>query len=165
MREYMLERKQVIPRPVAELFPFFEKPENLALITPPWLRFNLVTASPVVMKNGAIIDYTIRWFGIPVRWRTRIATYLPPDMFVDEQIKGPYAFWRHTHTFVATGRGTEMTDVVRYRLPGGIAGRIVRALLVRRQLEVIFDYRAHTIARIFSPVPIQRDVQTIMAVQ
>jgi ligand-binding SRPBCC domain-containing protein len=109
------------------------------------------------MNNGAIIDYTIRWFGMPIRWRTRILSYRPPEMFVDEQLKGPYTLWHHTHTFMPTVRGTEMTDVVRYRLPAGVAGRMAHALLVRRQLEEIFDYRAKTIGRIFGPIGRQQE--------
>ena len=144
-----LERTQLLPQKPDEVFPFFEDPANLAGITPPWLAFRMLTSVPIAMKVGAVIDYTIRWLGIPVRWRTLITAYRPPAEFIDAQIKGPYLLWHHTHTFRAAEGGTEMTDVVRYALPFGILGDLVHAVVVRRQVEKIFDYRAEAISRVF----------------
>jgi ligand-binding SRPBCC domain-containing protein len=144
----MLERKQLLPLSREELFTFFQAPENLARITPPRLGFRIITPSPVEMKVGTLIDYTIRVLGIPIRWRTLITTYEVPVRFVDEQIKGPYSFWHHTHTFVTAEGGTEMTDTVHYILPLGILGDLAYTLMVRRQLEEIFDYRATAIVRL-----------------
>ena len=61
-----------LPRSPAELFPFFADATNLDAITPPWLHFNILTLPPVVMREGALIDYRLRVRGIPLRWRTRI---------------------------------------------------------------------------------------------
>ena len=151
MKTYILERRQTLPRPVNEVFPFFDAPENLGKITPPWLALRMLTPFSLDIQQGTLIDYTIRWLGIPIRWRTLISDYQPPAMFVDEQLKGPYNFWHHTHTFVPTGEGTEMSDCVRYRLPGGILGDLLHSLVIRRQLKRIFDYRERTIAEIFAP--------------
>jgi ligand-binding SRPBCC domain-containing protein len=149
MTPHVLERKQTVDRPLEEVFSFFQAPENLARITPPRLGFRILAPEPVRMKEGAVIDYVIRLFGVPVHWRTLITKYDPPRCFVDEQIKGPYAFWHHTHAFRDLGSATEMTDTVRYLLPLGPVGRVGHALLVRRQLDGIFDYRARIIADLF----------------
>lgn len=147
---HQLVRKQVLPLAPRDVFPFFESPENLSLITPPWLGFRILTPSPVTMKVGTLIDYTIRWMGIPVRWTTLITTYDPPVRFVDEQIRGPYALWHHAHTFRETeAGGTEMTDTVRYVLPYGWMGEVAHAIVVRSQLRHIFDYRMEAIAETF----------------
>lgn len=105
VRTYFLERKQKLPKLVKEVFSFFEAPENLALITPPWLRFRLLAPSPVEMKVGAIIDYTSRWLGIPLPWRTQITAYRSPEISVDEQVKGPYVLWHHAHAISPFGGG------------------------------------------------------------
>jgi ligand-binding SRPBCC domain-containing protein len=70
-------------------------------------------------------------------------------MFVDEQVRGPYALWRHSHTFesVAPDR-TLMRDHVVYRLPFGLMGEMECALFVERALEGIFDHRAKAIAEL-----------------
>ena len=149
MRLYTLERRQRIPAALEEVFGFFQAPENLARITPPWLGFTILTPPPVVMNEGALIDYSIRWFCLPVRWTTIITRYDPPHVFVDQQLNGPYSFWHHTHTFVAVDGETEMGDAVRYALPAHVLGRMTHALLIRRQLEGIFDYRAKTIRELF----------------
>jgi ligand-binding SRPBCC domain-containing protein len=131
------------------VFHFFRDPSNLARITPAELGFKILTPPPLVMREGAVIDYTIHLLGLPVRWTTIITTYDPPHRFEDVQLKGPYAYWHHTHSFRAVEGGTEMTDTVRYLLPGGPVGPVVNALFVKRRLENIFMHRALVIAAMF----------------
>ncbi len=145
----LLTRRQYLEHPLEKVFAFFQSPENLARITPPWLNFSILTPSPVVMKPGAVIEYSIRWVGIPLGWTTRITMYEPPYRFVDEQIHGPYSLWHHTHSFQEKDGGTDMLDEVRYALPFGIVGRIMERYVVRRQLEQIFDFRFQAIQKIF----------------
>ncbi|MBL7995038.1 SRPBCC family protein [bacterium] len=121
----------------------------MSKITPPWLTFAIKTPTPMVMKTGALIDYTIRWFVIPIRWKTEIKDYNAPFLFVDEQIRGPYSFWYHAHIFNDVNGITEMTDLVHYRLPFGPLGRVAHTLLIRHQLQDIFDYRYNAIQEIF----------------
>ena len=105
------------------------------------------------MRAGALIDYRIKLFGVPLRWRTRIEAYERETRFVDVQLRGPYRLWEHTHEFRDAPGGTLMTDRVDYAVPFGIAGEAARLLFVRRTLERIFDYRGDTIAEIFPPLP------------
>ena len=105
MKIYELNITQRIDAPLEKVFDFFSKPENLAEITPSKLGFNILPPSPIVMEKGTLIDYTIKLFGIPIRWRTLITSYNPPKKFVDEQLKGPYSFWHHTHTFESIDQG------------------------------------------------------------
>jgi len=149
MKRYRLHREQIIGRPREEVFSFFEKPENLARITPPSMGFKIITPSPIHMAPGALIDYTIRIFGIRRRWTTRITEYNPPYAFVDEQMRGPYSFWRHTHHFEEIPDGTRVVDTVEYVVPFGIFGRLIHALFVKWQLDRIFNYRAQRIKSIF----------------
>src|SRR5436305_10113733 len=100
MATYVLERTLFVAKPRPAAFEFFSKAENLEKLTPPWLRFRIVTPTPVHMKPGANIEYALRIRGVPVRWLTEIERWDPPFEFVDVQKKGPYKLWRHTHRFI-----------------------------------------------------------------
>jgi ligand-binding SRPBCC domain-containing protein len=150
---YRLERTQDIPRPREEVFAFFADAANLEVITPASLHFQILTPLPIEMRTGAQIDYRLSLSGVPVRWRTRIASWEPPLRFIDDQERGPYALWHHTHEFEAIGNGTRMRDTVEYRLPFGPLGSLAHALWVRRTVEGIFDYRRQFISEKFGPSP------------
>ena len=147
MRYHVLRREQVLPAPPEEVFPFFADAHNLEAITPPWLGFRVLTPRPVEMRPGALIEYRLRLRGIPLAWLTRIAEWVPGVRFVDEQLSGPYRLWHHTHDFEPAGAGgTLMRDTVRYALPGWPLGEVAHALVVRRDLEAIFDHRRDAVA-------------------
>jgi ligand-binding SRPBCC domain-containing protein len=146
---HTLRRVQQIPRPVDEVFAFFADARNLAELTPPWLGFRTLTPGPIELARGTRIRYRLSLHGAPVSWTTEIRRWNPPSRFVDVQLSGPYQLWHHTHRFEACRGGTRMIDVVRYRLPFGPLGRLVNALLVRRDVERIFDYRNRRIGQIF----------------
>lgn len=148
MTVHVLTREQTLPGSPDTVFPFFAAARNLEAITPPWLGFRVVTPEPIAMAPGALIDYRLRLHGIPLRWKTRIAAWEPGERFVDEQLRGPYALWHHTHEFrPAAGGGTVMRDTVRYALPLGPLGAVAHRALVRRDLDRIFDFRAEEVAR------------------
>lgn len=122
-------------------FSFFEDPANLPSITPPWLQFRTITGCGGACE-GAEYDYTIRWFGVPLPWRTRITEYTRGVSFTDCQIRGPYRSWVHRHTFREFGDGTLMEDRVDFTLPWPA---MVFAPVIRRQLADIFRFRARRI--------------------
>lgn len=149
MSVHTLHREQRLPGTPEEIFPFFADAGNLEAITPPWLRFRIVTPRPIAMHEGALIEYRLRLRGLPIRWRTRIDAWEPGVRFVDRQLSGPYRLWHHTHTFAPDGGGhTLMRDVVRYALPLGPLGEIAHRLLVRSDLQRIFDHRAQRIVEL-----------------
>ena len=136
-----LERTQLLERPVEDVFAFYADAANLEAITPPFLHFRILTPTPIAMRVGTRIEYALSLHGVPVRWRTLISRWEPGVCFVDEQESGPYALWRHTHTFEPRGTFTLMRDVVEYREPFGALGRLAHVLVMRRMLDRIFDYR------------------------
>ena len=145
-----LERRQVIGRRLSDVFEFFSDAANLQALTPPFLNFKILSPLPIEMKTGARIEYSISLFRIPMRWRTHITVWEPGVRFVDEQESGPYALWRHTHTFEAQGDETVMVDRVEYREPLGFLGWIANKLFVHRMLKRIFDYRYESVERLLS---------------
>jgi ligand-binding SRPBCC domain-containing protein len=117
------------------------------LITPPWLRFGVLTPGPIEMRAGALIAYRMRLHAIPVSWLTEIEFWQPEVSFADRQLRGPYRLWHHTHTFEDHPRGTTMRDIVRYELPLGVLGDIAHRAFVARDLKAIFDYRRQIVER------------------
>jgi ligand-binding SRPBCC domain-containing protein len=130
------------------VFSFFSDARNLEAITPPWLNFEIVTPGEIRMHAGALIDYRLRVRRIPLRWQTEITLWEPTRRFIDEQRRGPYRLWRHEHAFVDLDGGTLCCDEVEYSVPGGA---LVNWLLVRREIEKIFAYRAAALSRRFPP--------------
>ncbi|QDV89252.1 Polyketide cyclase / dehydrase and lipid transport [Phycisphaerae bacterium RAS2] len=146
LQTYCLVRRQRLALPIGNVFSFFSDPHNLDLLTPPYMHFRIESQSPDHMAIGTRLLYTIRWRGLPMRWLTEIVEWEPGRRFVDQQIRGPYRRWHHTHTFEPDGDGTIMEDIVEYALPLGPIGRLAHALMVRRDVHQIFDYRAQRIA-------------------
>ena len=145
-----LQREQRLPGSPADIFAFFADPRNLEAITPPLLRFRVVTPGPIEMRAGTLLQYRLRLHGLSLDWLTRIAEWVPGERFVDEQIAGPYRLWHHTHEFAPHGDGeTLMRDTVRYALPLWPLGEL-SAPLVRRDLARIFDFRRDACARRFA---------------
>ena len=149
-RQYQLVRSQRIERPLPEVFEFFANAANLEAITPPFLRFRIVTPLPLEMRAGTRIEYRLSLWGAPLHWRTLISCFEPNRRFIDEQESGPYASWHHVHEFESEGTSTRMHDRVTYRLPLGLLGTLAHALWVERQLRAIFDYRSTAIERLLA---------------
>jgi ligand-binding SRPBCC domain-containing protein len=149
---HILMTSQHLPLDRQEVFAFFAEAGNLERITPPELQFHIITPPPITMRLGTLIEYRLRLFGIPFWWLTRICHWDPPHEFRDEQLRGPYRTWVHTHRFYATDQGTRMEDEVQYRLPLFPVGELAYPL-VKRQLERIFAFRRQAITTLLRTHP------------
>ena len=149
MKVYKLEYSQFVNKSINEVFDFFSNPENLSLITPNKLDFNIMTPCPIEMKDGQLIDYTIKIMAKKIRWRTMITQYNPPNMFIDQQLLGPYSMWHHKHIFIEKNGGVEIIDRIHYSIPFGFLGQLVNYLFINRDLNNIFEYRKKIINQHF----------------
>jgi ligand-binding SRPBCC domain-containing protein len=145
---HRIERSQLVPLSAAAAFAFFADAYNLEALTPPWLRFRILTPGPIPMEKGATIDYVLTTHRLPVRWRTEIVEWIPGRRFVDRQVDGPFRLWEHTHTFEERHDGTLIRDTVLYRMPYGALGTIAHRVVVARDLGRIFDYRRDAVDRL-----------------
>lgn len=155
MKVFELKRGFWLPRQPEEIFPFFADAVNLEKLTPPWLNFQILTPLPIEMQKGTLIDYRICIHKLPIRWRTEISEWQPPHRFADRQLRGPYRLWEHEHTFQAKDGGTLLGDHVRYSVLGGW---LIDRLLVRRDVERIFDYRQQQLMQLFGDFAQRRQV-------
>jgi len=147
-------REQFIPAAPERVWEFFATPRNLDELTPPDLRFRIVSEVPEKMYPGLLIEYRISPLaGVWLRWLTEIRHLREGSYFVDEQRLGPYRLWYHEHHFAAAPGGVRMTDRVTYEIGWGPLGWLAERLWVRRQLERIFDYRARKVAALFGGAP------------
>ena len=146
MKTFLFKTQQTLEQPLTEVFEFFSNAHNLAVITPPWLHFEVITPAPIEMVVGTLIDYRLKLRGIPIRWQSEITEWNPPYAFVDVQRRGPYRLWRHTHTFDETVEGVVVGDTVEYAVWGN---EFIGRLFVRPDIEKIFAYRSEQLDKIF----------------
>lgn len=135
---YLLTTQQLIRRDIEDVFAFFSDACQLEKITPPFLKFRVLSPQPIELKEGALIDYRIRLRRLPLRWRTEICDWKPPFYFSDRQLRGPYRQWFHEHFFESVEGGTLVRDRVHYIVPGG---RWVHRWFVKKDVTRIFEYR------------------------
>ena len=148
---YRLERNITLDIDPIVLWDFIATPRNLDQITPPELKFRILSNVPDVMYDGLQITYeiTIPLFGRR-RWLTHISEIVPGESFVDMQIEGPYKHWRHFHQLLPVGNNAScMIDRIDYDLPFGLFGSAAHALIVKQQLDWIFDFREKALRKIF----------------
>ncbi len=151
MKVHQLHRTQLLPISVEKAWEFFSTPNNLAKITPAEMDFVIVSdLKNASIYEGMLIEYRVKpLFGIPMKWITKIGKVVNNYSFVDTQLQGPYALWEHTHIFEKAEGGVLMTDQVNYALPLGVLGDIAHAVLVKKKLSDIFDYRKQMIKQYF----------------
>ncbi len=147
MTDFQINSSVLLHCPRPQVFEFFASAENLDLLTPPWLRFSIITPMPIDMTLGTVIKYRLRIRGVPVTWESEITEWEPPFRFTDSQIRGPYKQWVHRHLFEETEDGTLVIDEVAYRPPGGA---LVNRMFVAEELRRIFSYRKAKLLEIYS---------------
>ena len=147
MKIYRLHKKQNFPISVENAWSFLSNPENLKIITPEYMSFDILSGADRPMYPGQIIEYTVKpILGIPLYWMTEITHVQEGAYFVDEQRFGPYTMWHHQHHFTAVPGGVKMEDIVHYKIPLGFLGDIAQVVLVKKQLQGIFDFRFQAVA-------------------
>jgi uncharacterized protein YbjT (DUF2867 family)/ligand-binding SRPBCC domain-containing protein len=151
MTKQILTSSHVVRADLERVWDFFSRAQNLGRITPRSMGFEMHTSEPST-EAGSTIDYTVRpLFGIPTKWRTRIDEVEAPHRFKDSQEKGPYKTWVHEHRFNAIDGGVRMDDRIEYEMPFGPIGTLGHRMLVRAQLQHLFDFRATAVDSIFEP--------------
>jgi ligand-binding SRPBCC domain-containing protein len=154
MSSHLIKRVQKIPVSIDKVWTFFSDARNLQSITPKEVHFEIIYHDNKEMHKGQIIEYYIKPFaGMRFFWRTEITEIRKNEYFTDVQLKGPYRLWKHKHFFRAIPGGVEMVDLVQYKVPGWMIGRVINRAYLRNKLKKIFDFRYQKIEEIFGKWP------------
>ena len=142
-----METAQFLPERRENIFNFFSDAFGLQDLPPPWLDYRVLSAEPIQLRQGTLIDYRLSLHGIDIRWQSRIEVWEPPYRFVDVQTHGPYRHWRHEHVFENASGGTICRDIVDYAVLGGW---IIEHVFVRPDLVRIFEFRQRKLRELFA---------------
>ncbi len=146
---YQLRYSQKLPITLEKAWEFFSNPDNLSLISPAYLDFEMLTKNER-MYAGQIIVHRLRpLFHIPIEWITEITHVNEPHYFIDEQRYGPYKIWHHEHRFHSIPDGVEMQDIIFYQMPYGLIGKALHAIKVKKDLDKIFAFRDAKLIELF----------------
>ncbi len=150
---HTLKTNQVLKSDIKTVWDFMSSPKNLALITPSYMGFNILSDQEdiKIMYPGQIIEYDVTpLMGIKMQWVTEITHVVHHQYFVDEQRFGPYAFWHHKHFLKEVSGGVEMSDLLHYKVPFGVLGKVVNAIFIKNKINEIFDYRFNKLEQLFN---------------
>lgn len=149
---HSFQTSQLIKSDLNTVWDFMSSPKNLATITPDYMGFQILNdLHGDLMYPGQIIEYNVSpILGVKLHWVTEITHVKDKAYFVDEQRFGPYTFWHHKHFLKETSQGIEMNDLVHYKLPFGILGKIANELFVKKQLNEVFEYRYKKVNELFN---------------
>lgn len=137
------------PYPIDQIFSFFEDAKNLEKITPPTLRFKVLSKLPNGICEGTKIWYCLLIHKLPCFWQSEIIRWQPGKEFTDIQRHGPYRYWHHRHWFEEKNGGTLLGDRVEFQLPLGKLGEKVLGKSVIKDVNSIFTYRNQIIEELF----------------
>lgn len=147
---FQMSSAQQLPIDNKTAWDFFSNPKNLATITPDKLNFRIISGANEKIYAGQIIQYKVNPFPVySSLWVTEISQVVEGNYFIDEQRYGPYDFWHHKHFFKAIPGGTEIRDVVDFKVPFGWLGRNLLKGLIKRELKEIFTYRNNKLTELF----------------
>jgi len=151
---YNLRCEQWVPVPLGRVFAFFADPQNLPRITPPELslrieRLKLIAdpAHPTFAAAGSdvVVSFRVPILGFRMQHIAHITGFEMNRSFRDQHNRWPLMDWDHRHEFEAAERdgtaGTIVRDDLHYGLGPGVLGAMPNTLVVRRQLEKMFQFR------------------------
>ncbi len=135
------EKSSVIDVPVKSLFNWHGNPGALERYSPPWDPVKVLENDGSI-EPGSRVLLRMKAGPFPYRWLAEHRELAEGESFTDEQIRGPFAEWRHRHLFEALDkRSSRLTDRIEYRLPlHGLLSRLP-FMNINKRLERIFTYR------------------------
>jgi len=150
MKIFKLKYSQKLPINLNEAWDFLSSPNNLELITPKSMDFNIIDWDKKKAYPGQIIQYKVKpILGIKINWVTEITQVRDKEFFVDEQRFGPYTFWHHKHFIKEIEGGVIMEDVIHYKPPFGFVGVLLNFLFINSKLNSIFKHRELELIKTF----------------
>ena len=130
-----------IHAPIERVWAFHETPDALEKLTPPSQGIEVVSHTGGIAAGARLVIRVPILGPIQAEWHAVHTVCKAPTLFIDEQEKGPFAYWHHEHRFTQHNQGTLLTDAITFRLPGGPIVNFFGAPIVKLQLRGMFRYR------------------------
>lgn len=102
---------------------------------------------------GETVTFRARHLGVRWQLTSRVTALEPPRRFVDEQVRGPFARFRHEHRFEPSADGARMVDEITFRAPLGPLGWLAEVLVLRRYLPRLIATRNAALVAELSGAP------------
>jgi uncharacterized protein len=139
MKTELFVRRSPMPASAAVVYAWHASPDALEKLTPPGEPVKIVEKSGGIERGARVVLEVGPW-PFRQRWAAVHGDFEVGRYFTDEQVSGPFAYWKHTHTFEPQGDGASMLeDRVEYALPFGFLGRWVGGRFARRKLEKLLN--------------------------
>ena len=100
-----------------------------------------------LIGDGETVRWNARHFGLRLHHASRIDGWRPYTYFREVMVEGVFQCYEHEHFFAVMDDGTRMRDEIRFNLPVGPLGRLVKTL-VRKHLITLLTKRNATIKRV-----------------
>jgi uncharacterized protein YbjT (DUF2867 family)/ligand-binding SRPBCC domain-containing protein len=142
--------RSVVHGSAEDVFGWHERPEALLDLTPlrRWVRIDSQTGG---LRDGGRVMFSVGIGPLRVFSEARHYDYVSGRQFSDEQVRGPFKIWRHTHRIEAIGPGESLyEDRIEYAVPGGpMLNRLARPI-IRYLLTMLFAWRHDIVQTSFS---------------
>jgi uncharacterized protein (TIGR01777 family) len=133
------------PMPVSaeELYTWHGRPLAFERLQPPWEHIDIVRTSGAFGTDGYRVEFRTNILG-PFKgtWIADAFDFQPGKQFQDRQLKGPFAFWNHTHRMIPSSESSSsLEESIEYGIPFGALGRVFGSGIAQRRLAAVFAYR------------------------
>ena len=131
----------VLDVPVQTVWNFLTTTANIPKIALPEIQL-VIEEAPDHLELGSRIKFCIEVMGAIIHATHEVVEFTPHERFVEEQIEGSFASWRHEHQFLTDEAGrTVVRDTIAFQRPGGLVGMLMTEARVRKQLDEGFQHR------------------------
>jgi uncharacterized protein len=135
------ESKSVMPVSAQHLFAWHSRPGAFERLAPPWEHIRIVEKQGGI-EDGARLVMVIAKGPVQLRWEALHRDYIDGQQFRDEQVRGPFSRWIHTHRFVdGGGQQSTLDDSVEYQLPFGWPAQFIAGGTTHRMIKRMFEHR------------------------
>jgi len=146
--------RSVVAAPAAAVFRWHERFDALQQLMPAG-RLVRIEHRAGGLHDGGRVTLSIGLGPARFRWEARHYGYVRGKQFCDEQVRGPFRTWRHTHRVQAIGTSECLyEDRVEYGLRGGVLAHTLFERPLRLLLARAFAQRHRTVQARVSRRPV-----------
>ena len=140
----VVERRELIRRPIADVFAFFDRPSNLKRVFPPSLAVSL-ERHPADLRPGTLFRYRLRRWPLDFEWDVVVSDYRPPARFTNVKAKGYFPRWAMEHEILAREQDSELRLCLSYEVPAGLYAALTHSYVIRDAMEELVEAQIRAI--------------------